>query len=60
MASALGKMLSIDMRVRPSPTSSIVTRTSLIGRSVFGVPSALAKPSRKTSRCGASASTTSQ
>ena len=36
------------------------TRTVVIGSSLFGVPSTLAKPSRKTSRCGGWTSSTSQ
>ena len=60
MASVLGKMLMIDIRVRPAPISSIVTRISPSGISVFGEPSSLAKPSRTTSECGGSTSWTSQ
>ena len=60
MASVLGKMLTIDIRVRPAPTSSIVTRNSLVGISVFGEPSSLAKPSRTARECGGSTSWTSQ
>ena len=60
MAAASGKVLTMDMRVCPPPISAMVTRTSLMGMSELGVPSASAKPSRKTSRCGGSASTISQ
>ena len=60
IASVLGKWLSIDIRVRPPPTGSIVTRPSLRGKSSFGVPSSCAKPSMNTSRRGGSASTTFQ
>ena len=60
MASVLGKMLTIDIRVRPASTSSIVTRISPSGISVFGEPSSLAKPSRTTRECGGSTSWTSQ
>ena len=48
MASAFGKRLSIDMRVRPTATSSIVTRVVANCMSVFGVPSAFACVSPKT------------
>ena len=60
IASALGKWLSIDIRVRPASIGSIVTRPSLRGKSSFGVPSSWANPSTKTSRRGGSASTMSQ
>ena len=60
IASALGKWLSIDIRVRPAPIGSIVTRAVVLGKSVFGEPSAFAKPSRNASRRGGSTSRTSQ
>ena len=60
IASTVGNSLSIDIRVFPPPISSMVTRTVVIGSSLFGVPSSLAKPSRKTSRCGGWTSSTSQ
>ncbi len=50
----------MDMRVHPTSTSSMVTRVVAGGMSVFGLASAFASPSRKTSRCGASASRISQ
>jgi hypothetical protein len=56
----LGKRLSIDIRVRPPPSSSMVTRAVVSGNSVFGVPSSLAKPSWNTSDRGGSTSTMSQ
>ena len=60
IASVLGKRLSIDIRVRPLSISSIVTRAVVLGRSVFGEPSSLAKPSRNTSDRGGSTSRMSQ
>ena len=60
MASVLGKMDTIDIRVRPGPISSIVTSISLVGISVFGEPSSLANPSRNVRECGGSTSWTSQ
>ena len=44
MASTVGNTLSIEMRVFPPPMSWIVTCTVVVGSSVFGLPSSLAKP----------------
>jgi len=50
----------IDIRVRPGLMFSIVIWSSLVGISVFGVPSSLVKPSRTVRQCGRSTSRTSQ
>ena len=60
MVSVLGKVLRIDIRVRPGAISSIITRISPSGISVFGEPSSLAKPSRTEREFGGSTSWTSQ
>ena len=60
IASTVGNSLSIDIRVLPPPMSWIVTCIGRHRELVFGVPSSLAKPSRKTSRCGGWTSSTFQ